>query len=238
MTSTCIHIKTIVRGEASKVNRNREDRPGGTLPVKTSCAKLKGGLDQGGGRPVADEELQQPNFTRFLESGRHLLEQAASQFNREIRPEEYWLFGVGLAALTLGNLNGQQYAVDRIDTLLEELGYQGVRGDWWGRFVAELAQVGSSGMLWPVFERNQAGQLEQTGCQIRPDFGGLDAYWLSLAHVAGALAQNKGDAALLGRLAALIVPLVDEGRTPAMEEELLGVFRTFHGSDHPPEAHP
>lgn len=169
---------------------------------------------------------------QFLQSGRHLLEEASQTFGRTLRPEEYWLFGVGLAALTLGHLNSQPYAIDRFDLLLEELGYQGVKGDWWGRFVTEISTMGSAGMLWPVFERKESGQIEPTGCQIRTDFNGTDAYWLALAHVAGALAGNQKDADAIAELAEIIVTLVEDERTAPLEEALLEIFGTFQGADH------
>lgn len=179
-----------------------------------------------------EDQEKHAKIGQFLQSGRHLLEEASQTFGRTLRSEEYWLFGVGLAALTLGHLNSQPYAVDRFDFLLEELGYQGVKGDWWGRFVTEISTMGSAGMLWPVFERKSSGQIEPTGCRVRADFDGTDAYWLALSHVAGALVRNTKDQESIEELAEIIVTLIEDGRTPVLEEALLEIFGTFKGADH------
>lgn len=181
---------------------------------------------------MQENENQPSQIAQFLQSGRHLLAEASATFGRTLRPEEYWLFGVGLAALTLSNLNGQPHAVDRLDSLLEELGRHGVKGDWWGRFVGEVAAIGSAGMLWPVFERKESGQIEPTGCNVRPEFDGTDAYWVALAHVAGALAQTRAESEALQELAEIIVAIIEDGRSPEMEEALLEIFNSFHGADH------
>lgn len=178
------------------------------------------------------EEKNQASITKFLQSGRHLLEQATAVFERQIRPEEYWLMGVGLSAMTLASLNNQPYAIDRFDALIEELGYQGPAGDWWGRFQNEIAHIGSAGMLWPVFERNEDGLMAPTGCKVRRDFNGADAYWLALAHVASALSSGIENAETVANLAETIVDLVEVERTPAMEDLILKAYTSQAGKDH------
>ncbi len=170
-------------------------------------------------------ESEASNLAAYLEGGRRLLERAPQEYGRALAPEEFWWLGVGLAASTLAELGGQSYAVGRIEQLVDRLGHKGVRGDWLQRFVEELANLNAEGLLWPLYERSEAGAMEPTGLAVHPGFDAQTAYFLALGHLGVALAVHNGDEALVGQLAGAIADLVETGRSGEVEALILGALR-------------
>lgn len=169
----------------------------------------------------------------YLDSARQQLAQASQEYGRALLPEEYWWFGVGLAATTLAELGGQSYAVGRIEQLLERLGYKGVKGDWLQRFVEELANLNAEGLLWPLYERTDGGAMERSGLTVHPGFDGETAYFLALGHIGVALALHNEDQELVGTVAGAIGDLVETGRSKEIEELILGALRLPDGGGEP-----
>lgn len=160
----------------------------------------------------------------FLAEGRELLEKAAETYERTLSPEEYWLLGAGLAACTLAELEEKSFAVSRIEQLMDRLGHKGMRGDWFQRFVEELASLNAEGLLWPVYERSPEGPMEPTGLAIHPSFTSRSGYYLALAHLGVALALNREDTASVAGLAEMIAELVEQGLKPEHEPAILAAL--------------
>ncbi|MDF2630904.1 MAG: hypothetical protein K0R39_4735 [Symbiobacteriaceae bacterium] len=165
---------------------------------------------------MSQEEIQ--DFPSMMTAGRLGLEQAAQVYGRELSPEEYWWFGVGLAACTLAELGETTYAVGRIQQLLDRAGHKGVKGDWLQRFVEELAQLDAEGLLWPMYQRDPAGNIVQTGAVVQPQFDARAGYFVALAHVGVALAVLREDQEMLGRLTGAIDEMVQSALLPDHEE--------------------
>lgn len=156
-----------------------------------------------------------------LTQGRQLLEQAAEIYERTLAPEEYWWLGVGLSACTLAELDEKSYAVGRIEQLIERLGYKGAKGDWFQRFLEELASLNAEGLLWPVYERTPEGAMEPTGLAVHPSFDGRAGYNLALAHLAVAAALHREESQTVEILAAVIAAMVEHGLQPEHEAVIL-----------------
>ncbi|MFZ5822770.1 MAG: hypothetical protein ACOY94_00260 [Bacillota bacterium] len=158
----------------------------------------------------------------FLAEGRELLEKAAEIYERTLSPEDYWFLGAGLAACTLAELEEKSYAVGRIEQLMDRLGHKGIQGDWFQRFVEELATLNAEGLLWPVYERSPEGPMEPTGLAVAPSFTARAGYYLALAHLGVALALNREDSGRVNELAGVIADLVEQGLKPEHETAILG----------------
>lgn len=159
-----------------------------------------------------------------LLGGRDLLEKAAAIYERPLAPEEYWFLGVGLAAVTLAELENKSFAVGRIEQLLDRLGYKGVQGDWLQRFVEELASLNAEGLLWPVYERSPEGPMEATGLKVHPSFDAKAGYYLALAHLGVAAALNHEDSETVDRLAGVIAELVENGLQEGHEPVIMAAL--------------
>lgn len=153
--------------------------------------------------------------------GRELLAQAAATYERDLTPEEYWWLGVGLAACTLAELDEKEFAVSRIEQLMARLGYKGAGGDWFQRFLEELAALDAEGLLWPRFERSPDGPMEATGLPVHPSFDADAGYYLALAHLGVAVAVSQEDQERIAALANLIGELVEQGLQPSHREVIL-----------------
>lgn len=171
-------------------------------------------------------EEQQPNS---LTEGRELLEKAAEIYERTLSPEEYWLLGAGLAACTLAELADKSYAVGRIEQLMDRLGYKGVKGDWFQRFVEELANLNAEGLLWPVYERSPEGPMDATGLAIHPSFDAKAGYYVALAHLGVAIALNQEDPERVNELAEVIAEVVEKGLKPEHEPMILAALAPLEG---------
>lgn len=156
-----------------------------------------------------------------LVQGRQLLEQAAEIYERTLAPEEYWWLGVGLSACTLAELDEKSYAVGRIEQLIERLGHKGAKGDWFQRFLEELASLNAEGLLWPVYERTPDGAMEPTGLAVHPSFDGRAGYNLALAHLGVAAALHREENETVEILAAVIAAMVEHGPQPEHEALIL-----------------
>ncbi|WP_374712257.1 hypothetical protein [Symbiobacterium terraclitae] len=149
-----------------------------------------------------------------LLAGGDLLRQAAAAYARTLGPEDYWWLGVGLAASTLADLQEKEYALRRIQQLMDRLGRTGVEGDWFERFLVELAALDAEGLLWPRYERDPDGEMVPTGVAVNPAFDAESGYILALAHLAIARAVNEGDGEAVAPLAEAIGQIVAEGLRP------------------------
>jgi len=149
-----------------------------------------------------------------LLAGSEMLRQAAAAYGRALNPEEYWWLGVGLAAITLADLQEKEYALRRIQQLMDRLGGKGNEGDWFQRFLEELAALDAEGLLWPRYERDPEGQMVPTGIAVNPAFDAESGYVLALAHLAVARAVNEDDAAAVAPLAEAIDEIVQDGLRP------------------------
>lgn len=162
-----------------------------------------------------------------LVHGRELLEKAADIYERTLLPEEYWFLGAGLAALTLAELDEKSYAVGRIEQLMDRLGYKGRQGDWFQRFVEELANLDAEGLLWPVYQRSPEGPMEPTGLEVHPSFDARAGYYLALAHLGVAIAVTREEPEGVERLASVIAAMVEEGLKPGQEQAILEALELF-----------
>lgn len=161
----------------------------------------------------------------ILAAGRTHLQEASTRYERKLSAEEYWWLGAGLAAVTLAELSERTYAVGRIEQLLERMGYKGVKGDWLQRLVEELAELNAEGLIWPVYQRSEAGPVEPTGVTVHPDFGPEAGWFLALAHIGVALAIHQEDEAVVSRLTPVIADLVQHGLTPEGEVTILAALK-------------
>lgn len=159
-----------------------------------------------------------------LLAGGDQLRQAAAAFGRPLEPEDYWWLGVGLAASALADLQEKEYAVRRIQRLMERLGRAGVKGDWFQRFLEELAALDAEGLLWPRFQRDPEGQMVPTGVAVNPAFDADSGYVLALAHLAIARAVGEDDAEAVGPLAEAIDEIVQEGLRPEHRAQVLAAL--------------
>lgn len=166
-----------------------------------------------------------------LVEGRELLEKAAEIYERTLTPAEYWFLGVGLAACTLAELEEKGYAVGRIEQLMDRLGYKGLQGDWFQRFLEELAGLNAEGLLWPVYERTPEGPMEPTGVQVHPSFDARSGYYLALAHLGVAIALNQEEAQRVDQLAEVIADLVEHGLKPAHEPAIMAALEPLADDD-------
>lgn len=171
------------------------------------------------------QEEKEPNLPALMTAGRLQLEEAAQVYGRDLSPEEYWWLGVGLAACTLAELNEAPYAVGRLEQLLDQVGQKGVKGDWLQRFTEELANLDAEGLLWPMYQRNDHGQIEPTGAVVQPGFDTRCSYYLALAHVGVALAVLREDRATLNELAGAIDEMVESALMPEHEALVVGVLQ-------------
>lgn len=169
---------------------------------------------------------EQPNS---LAQGRALLQQAAQIYDRPLSAAEYWFLGAGLAACTLAEMDEKTYAVGRIEQLMDRLGYKGTQGDWFQRFVEELANLNAEGLLWPVYERSPEGPMEPTGLEVHPSFDGQAGYYLALAHLGVAVALNREDHETVERLAGVIAQMVESGLQEAHEPVILAALAPLEG---------
>lgn len=168
---------------------------------------------------MSQEEKQ--DLPSLMTAGRLQLEQAAQVYGRQLSPEEYWWLGVGLAACTLAELNDAPYAVGRLEQLLDRAGHKGVKGDWLQRFTEELANLDAEGLLWPMYQRDEAGHIVPTGAVVQPGFDARASYYLALAHVGVALAVLRDDQELLGQLVGAIGEMVEATLLPEHETLVL-----------------
>jgi len=172
---------------------------------------------------VSQEENQ--DLPALMSAGRLQLEQAAKVYGRELSPEEYWWLGVGLAACTLAELNEAAHAVGRIEQLLDRAGHKGVKGDWLQRFSEELANLDAEGLLWPMYQRDEQGNIAPTGAVVQPGFDARSSYYLALAHVGVALAVLREDQETLNQLAGAIDEMVQSTLLPDHETLILSVLQ-------------
>ncbi|HWI53330.1 MAG TPA: hypothetical protein VNT01_14400 [Symbiobacteriaceae bacterium] len=171
------------------------------------------------------QEEKEPDLPTLMTAGRLQLEQAAQVYGRTLSPEEYWWLGVGLAACTLAELNESPYAVGRLEQLLDQVGQKGVRGDWLQRFTEELANLDAEGLLWPMYQRSENGQIAPTGAVVQPGFDARCSYYLALAHVGVALAVLRDDQATLTELVGAIDEMVQSALVPDHESLVVGVLQ-------------
>ena len=102
--------------------------------------------------------------------GGQLLRNAAEAYGRALTPEEYWWLGVGLAAATLAELGGREYAARRIQQLLGRLGGPGDPEEWFEQFHNELAALDAEGLLWPLYQRDERGKMARTDAVVAAGF--------------------------------------------------------------------
>lgn len=161
-----------------------------------------------------------------LLAGSERLKEAAAQYERSLTAEDYWWLGVSLAAITLADLQEKEYAVRRIQQLVDRMGRSGTGGDWFPSFLDELAALDAEGLLWPRYERDELGQMVPTGAAVNPAFDAEAGYVLALAHLAVAQALSRDDQAAIADLAQTISEIVQEGLRPAhrlrVQEALAG----------------
>jgi hypothetical protein len=184
-----------------------------------------GGGRRSPGREFAVTHEEPTDLAAFLAGGRKMIEQAAEMYGRPLSPEEYWWLGVGLAALTLADLSDKPYAAGRIEQLIDRLGYKGIKDDWLQRFVEELAELNAEGLLWPLYQREGNSPVMPTGAAVHPSFGAEAAYFLSLAHIGVALAVHREDEERVGRLASVVLELVEGGLDASHEPIILEALR-------------
>jgi hypothetical protein len=178
---------------------------------------------------LSQEEIQ--DFPAMMTAGRLGLEKASQVYGRPLSPEEYWWLGVGLAACTLAELGDATYAVGRIEQLLDRAGHKGVKGDWLQRFTEELAQLDAEGLLWPMYQRNAAGQIAPTGAVVQPGFDARAGYFLALAHVGVALAVLREDQEMLGQLTGTIDEMVQSTLLPEHEALVTAALQAGDGGE-------
>jgi len=160
----------------------------------------------------------------MLSEGRRMLELASQTYERSLPPADYWWLGVGLAACTLAELEEKPYAVNRIEQLLDRLGYKGPQGDWFQRFAEELASLDAEGLLWPLYQRGEDGPLEPTGLEVHTSFDARAGYYLALAHLAVAAAVNREEPDAVEQLAEAIAGMVERGLRPNDEALILSLL--------------
>lgn len=141
--------------------------------------------------------------------GGDLLRQAAESYGHELTPEACWWLGVGLAAATLAELDGKEYAARRIQQLLGRLDPAGAGEDWFEQFHNELAALDAEGLLWPLYERDSRGRMVRTDVEIAPAFDADAGFVLALAHLAVARAVNQDQQEAIPDLAEVIAELVE-----------------------------
>lgn len=173
---------------------------------------------------VSQEEKQ--DLPEIMTAGRLQLERAAQVYGRALAPEEYWWLGVGLAACTLAELSEAPYAVGRLEQLIDRAGHKGVKGDWLQRFTEELAELDAEGLLWPMYQRDAAGQIAPTGAVVQPGFDARSSYFLALAHVGVALAVLREEQETVGRLAGAIHEMVESTLLPEHEALVLSALQS------------
>lgn len=161
----------------------------------------------------------------FLGGGRQLLDTAAEIYGRKLNPEEYWWMGVALAATTLAEMDGKPYAVNRLEQLVDRLGYKGARGDWQQRFMEELAGLDAEGLVWPLYQRSETGAMESSGAELCARFDAEAAYFLALGHIGVALSLHKENRDHVKRLTGAILSLVQDGSSPDQEAAILGALK-------------
>ncbi len=144
-----------------------------------------------------------------LERGSELLRQAAEACGRRLTPEEYWWLGVGLAATTLAEMDGKEFAVRRIQQLLDRLGRAGSDDDWFEQFHNELALLDAEGLLWPLYQRDDHGKMARTDVAVAEGFNAEAGYVLALAHLAIARAVNHDEPEAIAPLAEIVGDLVE-----------------------------
>lgn len=169
------------------------------------------------------------DLAEYLGGGRQLLNTAAEIYGRKLTPEEYWWMGVALAATTLAEMDGKPYAVNRLEQLVDRLGYKGARGDWQQRFVEELAGLDAEGLVWPLYQRSESGAMEPSGAELSPRFDAEAAYFLALGHIGVALCLHRENARLVERLTGAILGLVQDGAGPEQEVAILGALKESGG---------
>lgn len=141
--------------------------------------------------------------------GGQLLRNAAEAYGRALTPEEYWWLGVGLAAATLAELGGREYAARRIQQLLGRLGGPGDPEEWFEQFHNELAALDAEGLLWPLYQRDERGKMARTDAVVAAGFD-ADAGWaLALAHLAIARSVLEERQEAIPTLAEVIADLIE-----------------------------
>lgn len=141
--------------------------------------------------------------------GGELLRQAAASYGRPLPAEAYWWLGIGLAAATLAELDGKEFAARRIQQLLLRLDLAGNDEDWFEQFHNELAALDAEGLLWPLYGRDDRGRMARTDVAVAPGFDAEAGYVLALAHLAIARAVNQEQAEAIPALAEVIADLIE-----------------------------
>lgn len=165
------------------------------------------------------------DLAQYLGGGRQLLDTAAEVYGRTLTPEEYWWMGVALAATTLAEMDGKHYAVNRLEQLVDRLGYKGARGDWQQRFVEELAELNAEGLVWPLCQRSEAGAMEPSGAELSSRFDAEAAYFLALGHIGVALSLNRENQRQVESLTDAILGLVQGGCGTEWETAILSALK-------------
>lgn len=167
----------------------------------------------------------------FLESGRHVLQEAPRQFQRTFGPEDYFWLGVCLAAIVLADVQQRPNVTGRLEALADAIGRQGPQPELVESLTNELAILDSLGLLWPLYRRDQGQWVRDPDVPLAPGFAAEDAYWLGVAHVAAALLYQAGRGAEVGEFGQVIGDIVTGGIRPDDVQAILAVIGSIQGEE-------